>query len=295
MTLHERIEKDLKELFQGKPISEAVRLPKKLQVSIRGLPQHFVGNPKADTVLVMLNPGGDSKQADHCFYCASRCYNRASAKTFIRSYVREKQSFGRLDRTRPDPFDLKQAAFLRDWKDSGINLPKRFTGIKDTDSKNGKLAAKEAVLMNKLQLELVPYCSRQFKTDLFAKNARLCRQLFPFLETILEEIVSRRRQYVVFCSALFESLFSEYEKCHHGSFSGLEGKPNKDESSGFKTRCRVICIHYKNRSQKALVAHTFPSRRLANNGSAMRKYGKFCFEEYQQAKKQCPDLKRRRT
>ena len=171
------------------------------------------------------------------------------------------------------------------WKNSGIKLPRNFTGINDKDSKKVKLAAKESVLLNKLQLELVPYCSRQLKTNLFIKNARLCEKLFPFLETILDEIVSRRRQYVVFCSTLFESLFSEYEKCHHGSFSGLEGKRKPDTALGFTTHCRVISLHYKNRSQMALIAHSFPSHRLANNGLDMSKYGKFCFEEYQQAKK----------
>ena len=288
MTLEDRIKQDLTELFNGRPISEAIRLPKKLHFSTRGLPQHFVGNRKAETVLVMLNPGVDSKQSDKCFLCLTRHYNRKNATAFMRDYIREKENFGHMDRMRLDPFDLKLAAFLLAWKGSGIGLPRGFTGIKDKDSEKMKRAAKEAVLMNKLQLELVPYCSSTFDSKQFKITGNLYETLIPFLGTILDEIVSRERKYVVFCSAVFEPLFREYERRCPGTFSGLDGKPILKQFSKFTGHCRAVCIHYKNRDQLALIAHTFPYYRLLGGGKNMIEYGRFCFKQYQQAKKRFP-------
>ena len=292
ITLKERIEKDLTELFNGRPVSEAIRLPKKLHFSTRGLPQHFVGNRKAETVLVMLNPGMDSKLADKGFFCKTchyNCktchYNRKNAMVFMRDYMREKECFGHMDRMRLDPFDLKQAAFLREWKRSGIGFPRSFTGIKGEDSESARKAAKEAVLMNKLQLELVPYCSRKFDAKLFAKERSPYKTLIPFLETILHEIVSRKRKYVVFCSAVFEPLFREYEHQNPGTFSGLEGKEVSMRIAKYSGRCRVICIHYNNRDQMALIAHTFPSHSFSGGGLNMVEYGKFCYDVFNRAKR----------
>ncbi len=288
MTLKERIEKDLTELFNGRPVFEATRISKKLHVSTRGLPQHFVGNRRAETVLVMLNPGGDSKQADKCFFCKTCRYNRGNATAFIRDYMREKENFGHMDRMRLDPFDLKQAAFLLTWKRSGIGLSRSFTGINDKDTEKMKRAAKEAVLTNKLQLELVPYCSSTFNSKRFKIADTPYKPLVPFIGTILDEIVSRERKYVVFCSAVFEPLFREYERCYPGTFSGLGGKPVSMRIAKYSGRCRVICIHYNNRDQMALIAHTFPSYSFSGGGPNMIKYGKFCYEQYQKAKKRCP-------
>ena len=52
-----------------------------IEVSTRGLPQHFVGKRNAKTVLVMLNPGQDADRANRNFRCATIDYCRKSAKT----------------------------------------------------------------------------------------------------------------------------------------------------------------------------------------------------------------------
>ena len=44
MTLDQRIEKDLTELYEGKEITCANELQLVLEVSAKGLPQHFVGD-----------------------------------------------------------------------------------------------------------------------------------------------------------------------------------------------------------------------------------------------------------
>ena len=57
MTLDERIERDLTELYEGKEISCAKDLQAVIEISAKGLPQHFVGDRNAKTVFVQLNPG----------------------------------------------------------------------------------------------------------------------------------------------------------------------------------------------------------------------------------------------
>ena len=52
MTLDQRIEKDLTELYEGKEITCAKELQSVLEVSAKGLPQHFVGDRNAKTVFV---------------------------------------------------------------------------------------------------------------------------------------------------------------------------------------------------------------------------------------------------
>ena len=47
MTLDQRIEKDLTELYEGKEITCAKELQSVLEVSAKGLPQHFVGDRNA--------------------------------------------------------------------------------------------------------------------------------------------------------------------------------------------------------------------------------------------------------
>ena len=61
MTLDQRIEKDLTELYEGKEITCAKELQSVLEVSTKGLPQHFVGDRNAKTVFVQLNPGKNVK------------------------------------------------------------------------------------------------------------------------------------------------------------------------------------------------------------------------------------------
>lgn len=273
MTLTDRIHQDLAELFENREVSAAKSLRELIDVSTRGLPQHFVGDQESKTILVMLNPGQDEKEADRCFRCMTEDYDHSSVQKFINRYIKEKTDFGEIHKDEEDHFDIKQAAFLKVWKGSGINLPAGFPNDKKTF-----LAAKRNVLMQKLQLELIPYCSRDFK---FKK--RDLTELFPFIETVLEEIFKKKRNIVVFCAGLFERVFKAYNK-HVGAnvFSigdAAKSEPLKDGGK-LRGRCAPVEICFRGKKQQALIAYTFASQALSRAYRLMERYGEFCFSNY---------------
>lgn len=269
------IRKDLSELISGSEILAAVELNANhvlvSDVSTKGLPGYFTGDRKAKTVMVMLNPGGDAEEADRnyrCQICKACIDDMHGLKPFISTYLESQSGYGWRDRHRYDAFDLKQALFLCDWTDCGVTFPKGFPNDKTT-----YLKAKENVLMQKLQLELVPYCSSTFAV----KNID---QLLPYVETLFDEIFSYERKYVIFCSNVFESLFKHYKKWGKGAFSismkGKEGVPKTSTPIGYCTKVSII----RNEDDKevpAIIAHTFAKRNLARDAKHMRVYGKACY------------------
>ena len=255
MTLDERIEKDLTELFNGKEVSSAKALSSLIAVSTKGLPQHFVGDRDAKTVFVMLNPGTNVNEADTDFARLTESFDRTDAEAFIKSYRCSKRDFGRNDRDRPDKFDVKQAAFLKPWKDTGINLPDDFPQNKETH-----LAAKEAVLMQKLQLELIPYCSATFEPD--SRNIAL---IVPFVETLLDEIFRKERSAVIFGSVI-----------DMGAEKVSTTLPGREK----KVSCRPVVLSWNGKTQKALIASTFPEYTLAEMPDVMQAYGAFCYGQF---------------
>ena len=137
----------------------------------------------------MLNPGCDAIIADHNYpsdICKLKIDDKHGLITFINSYNDARTNFGQIDYWRYDAFDIKQAQFLYPWKDSEITFPKYFPSDQST-----YLDAKEAVLMQKLQLELVPYCSRTFAINKI-------NPLISYVETLFDEIASCNRKYVIF-------------------------------------------------------------------------------------------------
>ncbi len=274
MTLDSQIKQDLTELYYGGEVSAAKSLEGLIKVSIHGLPQHFVGNRNAQTVIVMLNPGQDVDGANRNFRCATINYCRKNAKTFIASYIEEKTNFGRIDKDREDHFDVKQAAFLKAWKESGIKLPSKFP-----DDKKTFLQAKEAVLMQKLQLELIPYCSSTFK---LGKGSIL--PVFPFVETLLEEILAKKRTMVVFCAGIFERVFKAYNKKIGETIFEMEetkyGLKSLKPGGKLKGKCRIVTIRFNGKTQRALIAHTFASQALSKAYKTMERYGEFCAETF---------------
>ena len=129
--------------------------------------------------------------------------------------------------------------------------------------------------MQKLQLELVPYCSRTF--DSFVKGKK--QKFFPYLETLLDEIFRVERTYVIFASAKFEELFREYNLTNK-TFD----LTNKDNAIQLTQKligtCKVVKINYKGKTIKALIAKTFPSQALPNAYDLMECYGKFCYNSF---------------
>ena len=286
MDLDKRIQDDLSDLYNKLPINAAVNLNNCCKTtsnpypfSTHGLPTHFTGDREAKTVLVMLNPGRDAKEADLCLDCELKRFDidiKKSLKKFIDDYSAARKNYGIIDKCRYDLFDIKTALFLQPWDDCGIVFPNGFP-----DDKQTYLQAKENVLTQILQLELVPYSSKTFETNAFS-SACICA-FIPYLETVIEEISRIKRKYVIFCSAFFETLFNALEKCNYNGIEikGLAGGPTPislTKKDGVKTarqyKCRPISINYKEKSIQALIAHSFPMQGL--NGDLMRKYGDFC-------------------
>lgn len=274
MTLDSQIKQDLTELYYGGEVSAAKSLEGLIKVSIHGLPQHFVGNRNAQTVIVMLNPGQDVDGANRNFRCDTIDYCRKNAKTFIASYIEAMTNFGEIDKDREDHFDVKLAAFLKAWKGSGVRLPPGFP-----DDKKTFLKAKRNVLMQKLQLELLPYCSRKFE---FAK--RDLSPVFPFVETLLDEILSKKRTIVVFCAGVFEHVFKAYNKKIEETIFEMEETKYSLKSlkpdGKLKGKCRLVTIRFNGKTQRALIAHTFASQALSKAYKTMEHYGEFCAKTY---------------
>lgn len=285
MTLDERIQKDLTELYNGGDnqgeIKNAVALngliqakPEQTSFATRALPGYYAGDRKAKTVLVMLNPGMDVDEANNNLMC-DICKRSMKNAADIENYHKWCVEYGHIDRSRLDNFDLKQAFFLHNWKDTGISLPENLCA----SPKSGKqtlLDAKEAVLTQKLQMDLIPYASSSFS----AFNKKMLSLTVPFVETLFDEIFSQDRNYVVFCSKKFEAVFKEYNKVHQGAIDFVATGSQIIPGSKINGSCSIVLIHHQNKTVKALIANTFPNQALPNAYHLMEKYGDFCYQQY---------------
>ena len=285
MTLDERIQKDLTELYNGGDnqgeIKNALALngliqtkPGQTSFATRALPGYYAGDRKAKTVMVMLNPGMDVDEANDNLMC-DICKRSMKNAADIENYHKWCVEYGHIDRSRLDNFDLKQAFFLHNWKDTGISLPENLCA----SPKSGKqtlLDAKEAVLTQKLQMDLIPYASSSFST----LNNNLLSLTIPFVETLFDEIFSQDRNYVVFCSKKFEAVFKEYNKVHQGAIDFVATESQIIPGSKINGSCSIVLIHHQNKTVKALIANTFPNQALPNAYHLMEKYGDFCNQQY---------------
>lgn len=306
--------KDLQNLLNDlKNKGCAENIKDKISFATRALPVYTGGKRGAKTVMVMLNPGKGVKDSNKDLLielkkrsmftmlsklCGGACLQLSSGnvdlKEDIYNYHYFNTYYGDWDRNRHDNFDLKQAFFLRDWKDSGVclntdNLNYIIEHNKDKDGKEEvqlkKLEEKRQVLNNKLQLELVPYASRSFSS--FADTNKI-KDLYPYVDTLLHEIFSKERKYVIFCSRLFNDVFKEYNTKYFSVTFGeeqkyvIEGK-EKDKKTGknktLNTSCTPITIfnNEDNSSINAIIANTFPSQALPNAYEKMAEYGKLCY------------------
>jgi hypothetical protein len=287
ITLDERIQKDLSELYNGGNtpgvIQDALGLNGLIQAkqgqtsfATKALPGYYTGKRDAKTVMVMLNPGIDVDEANNNLM-RDICQRSMKNAGDIVAYHKWSINYGHEDKSRQDNFDLKQAFFLHKWKGTGISLPTNLIANPKSD-KQTLLDAKEIVLTQKLQLDLIPYASSSFGK--FAKNK--LSLVFPFIETVFDEIFSHDRQFVIFCSRKFERVFKEYNKdqTYPGTIDFLGTYSQKIAGSKINGSCSKICIHYNNMSIDAIIANTFPNQALPNAYDKMEEYGAFCYSVY---------------
>ena len=266
--------------------------PGQTSFATKGIPSYGGGKRGAKTVMVMLNPGEDVTKANANLK-RDLCKRGMKNLRDINSYNEFNAHYGYWDRKRPDSFDLKQAFFLRDWENTGIGLP---IGLCANSSPEEKLVAKERVLDDKQQLELIPYASRKF--DKF--NPKMIKKVFSYVDTLLEEIFSVERKYVIFCANIFEEVFKAYNGYNqtNGKVAFVDvskrGKPIRRKVSIPYTNkkgvhkqtscsCTVIELAYKGKGpMRAIIADTFPRQDITNAYEVMAAYGKFCYDCFKQ-------------
>jgi hypothetical protein len=278
MTALNEIKEDLQSLFQNNKVKRAEALNAGLNrnfISENCVPMYFTGKHDASTVLVMLNPCNENNQYS---FKDDPATQNVSFEQYCLQYMDDHIHYGKKFRSNKiDAFDLKQAAFLMPFIHSGIELP---DFIEDSHQ---KLNAQVNVLTQKLQLELIPYCSREFggvldNTEQAMANIEV---MATFLEIVLENIIAHKRKYVIFCAKQFLHLFTAYHKTGRGEV--VLGKMMSEQIEGLakKVYFNPVIIHYKGHKIQAGVACSFPRRDLPNAYSKMRAYGRFCFQQMQ--------------
>lgn len=283
MTLDDRIKKDLDELYNGGNtpgvIQNALDLNGLIEAetgqtsfATKALPRYYTGDRKAKTVMVMLNPGiGVHEANDNLIYDIMK-HSMENAGDFV-NYHKRCADYGHKDKMRHDNFDLKQAFFLHNWKDTGISLPQNLCANPKSD-RQILLDAKEAVLTQKLQLELIPYASSSFSSF----NKKKLELVIPFVETLFDEIFSKERKYVIFCSRKFHDVFNVYNNKYPNSIRIIKTCQQLIADSKIEGSCTVISINSHNKTVNAIIANTFSSQALPNSYEKMEKYGDFCFK-----------------
>jgi hypothetical protein len=271
------VKEDLLSLKEHGYIKQARQLNESLNGSVyfseKSTPLYFTGNPEADTVFVMLNPGcgKDELRLTKAFL--------EDTQHALETCITEMISYGSLDseKKRIDNFDIKQPAFLFEFKDTGIELP---DFLKNRD-KEIALLAKEKVLTQKLQLELIPYSSREF-VDIFDNLEMTLRNIHAFqthIERALNVISAKKRKYILLGSKQHYHILVALNKL------GIK-KVELHEPMGFRIdnlKNRVFfntgSILHNGEWINVGIPYSFPRRDLPNAFDKMREYGRLCFEE----------------
>lgn len=271
---------DLKSLFNNNFIAEARNLNEALgnhYFNDNMQPMYFNGKQDAKTVMIMLNPGNsDNSKSPYSFFDDKLKYK--SFEEFYTDHINALVNYGTIDFERLDNFDLKQAAFLHDFKNLDFEIPKDFW-----NNDNLKRIAKRNVLMDKLQLEFIPYTSRDFKGLL--DSSRLASQnivhLKKYIYHALDTIIEHPRDNVIFCSKQFYNLFSVCQEIEdfNGKIEMGSIKEFKDVEGKLTLRFSKVTIQYKNNIINAGIAHSFASQALPNAYKKMMRYGEFCYNE----------------
>jgi len=278
MNFYQEIERDIKSLWDKDYIEEVNQLNQKLggEYFERNIfPMYFNGDIKSNTVLIMLNPGFEDRK-----YSFSYNIKKNTNKLFneyVKEYINqipfkasEEEEFNRLDN-----FDTKQAAFLYHFDNKGFALPLNFWKTKE----NLKIAKRDQMI-NKLQLEFIPYSSKSFQ-GLFDTKKK-ATQNYPAIEhyfiRLLAIIQEHPRKNIIFCSKQFYFILQAARETPL-----FKDKIDFDDTkslsiSSLNLRFNKVSIQYNNQIIKAGIAHSFASQALPNAYEKMVEYGRFCFE-----------------
>lgn len=249
---------DFEELHTSRKISRAEVLSEQtgMHVNHNEYPAYFFGDPKAKFVLVHLNPKQQDNQSDS-YKGNFKFANFDKYFESLRYYG--KNHYGKQSKKLvKSPFDRKQIRFI-----------KPFNVIEFDDIDNEYLNL-EKVMDNKLQLELLPFGSSKFETALIKGDP-----LKPYIEILLDTIISEEREYVIFCGKVFETLLKDYilsKKDYVFKLPKIDGSTAKNNSSFSK-----IIINFNGKEISAGIAKSF-----AQQGLNMSEYGDKCWQLYNQ-------------
>jgi hypothetical protein len=278
--LFKQIKKDLESLYSTDRVFSAKKLNDSFSkpfFSEKKPPMYFTGKLDAKTVFVMLNPGSTN---DECYsFARTHKFKYDDFDSFLNKYLSEHENYGQIDYCRKDNFDLKQASFLYFFKNSGLSFP---NFLSDLENPKLHLDAKEEVLMNKLQLELIPYCSVNFDKIIDnRKDAENTIDIFmPHLIRLFDTITNFERKFVILGAKKFVHILEAYEIKKPGHVVFGELYTSKIEGIAKNVNWQTVTIKYNSKAINAIIPFSFPRRDLPNAHQKMAEYGKLCFESF---------------
>lgn len=241
-----------REISRAKALSDITGM----HVNHNEYPAYFFGDPKANFVLVHLNPKQQDNLSDK--YKGNLKFKKFDDYFNFHKYYGKVHYGEHSDQTLKSPFDLKQIRFIKPFN------------IIEFDGSDSKYLNLEKVMDNKLQLELIPFGSSKFETTLIKGDV-----LKSYTETLLDTIISQDRDYIIFCGKVFETVLKDYiisKKDHQFKLPKVDGSIAKNNSSFSK-----IVIDFNGRKITAGIAKSF-----AQQGLNMSEYGKKCYQLYNQ-------------
>lgn len=254
------MKRDFDEFHSTGKVERAKALTRKtgMHVNHNEYPEYFFGDLDAKFVLIHLNPKQDNN--------LDTTYQGKFKFQDFKNYVDYHQQFGEnhygkpLKNRRKSKFDTKQVHFIKPFNVLDLNHEDEFINL-------------QRVIDDKLQLELVPFGSSSFKTDLMTHKA-----LQPYVELLLDTITKADRDYVIFCGKVFEKLLENYtqeKKDYEFNLVKTDGSLSKN-----KARFSRLVLNHKGHQIQAGIAHSFAQQGLT--GAIMEDYGKKCYELYNQ-------------
>lgn len=255
----EDLEKEYNE-FENKGMSkEAVELRNKIgqHLNCNNYPHYFTGNLKADLVFVQLNPY--EKESLEYKYKGDKKFKNFNEYFNFFSHYGQKQY--RENNNFKSKFDSRQLLFLKQFgvinfvMDNGLYQNNRENLAKAVDCK--------------LQLELVPYGSNNFKI-------KKSKYLERYISRILNVITEIDRKYVIFCGNVFKDLLKDYivrNQEYKFKLHKLDGNETKNNCTYFN-----VIIKYQDKKMKIGIAPTYANQSI--NGILMEQYGQKCKQFY---------------
>lgn len=248
-TLLDAMERDVSELLETGIISAAVKLRAETRQHLNGteFPMYFVGDLDAPIVLVHLNP----KQPDVLEDLHSGDFAFDSIEAYFDAHRHfGEYAYGRFSTGKHySRFDAKQIRFLR---------PFGLIDFVEESSASDRATNLERAIDTKLQMELIPYGSRDFNAKRFSVRA-----LASHVDRLLGVIAAVERKFVIFCGSVFEPVFGKYVVKQHEFYL-----PTSQGTDRQKSRFANLVIPTSSGEIKAGLAHSWPRQ-----GIPMTAYG----------------------